>query len=170
MIEFRKTVTRLMIRLALAGLVTWYGRYLIDTARTGVIDVPRLLAAMLCFVLAALVCAPQLLGFVTELVGNVMGSGGFGGCPAPYYRPAAEKRARGRYEEAMLELQKIAIEHPRERHVYLEMLAVAFTDLGDQKRAYAICNQGKRALNNQREMDILDNAYKKGCAKLAASS
>lgn len=167
MIELRKTVTRLMIRLGLAALATWYGRYLIATAKTGVIDVPRLLAAMLCFVVAALVCAPQLLGFVAELTGDVLGSGGFGGAPAPYYRPAADKRARGRYEEAMAELEKIAREHPRELYVYQEMLSIALADLGDRERARAVCQRGKRALNKRMEMEILDDAYKKGCAELA---
>ena len=167
MIELKKTLVRLAIRLGLAALATWYGRYLIVTAKTGVIDLPRLFAAMLCFVVAALICAPQVLGFVADLTGEVLGGGGFGGAPAPYYRSAADKRARGRYEEAMAELEKIAGEHPRELHVYLEMLSIALVDLGDRERGRAICHQGKRALNNRMEMEIIDTAYKKGCASLA---
>lgn len=91
MIETRKTVVRLLMRLVVAALATWYGRYLIVTAETGVVDLSRLLAAMLCFVVAALVFAPQLLSLVTELTGDVVSSGGFGGKCRPFYRLAADK-------------------------------------------------------------------------------
>jgi len=166
MIELRKTVTRLLVRLGFATLAVGYGRYLIVTAETGVAGVSRLLAAMLCFVLAALIFTPALVRLVAELTGDVLDSGGLGGSNSPYYRLAADKRARGRFAEAMAELEKIAEEHPHEVRVYLEMLAIALVDLGDQEQARAICRRGKRALKSRQDAGLLDAAYKKGCAEL----
>ena len=92
MIEFRKTVIRLLIRFLLAGMATWYGRYLIVTAETEVMDISRLFAAMLCFVVAALVVAPQLLSFVVDVTGGVFG-GGFGGEPVKRKRWSSLRRS-----------------------------------------------------------------------------
>lgn len=164
MIEFRKTVVRLLIRLALAALVAWYGRYLINTAEPGVAGVSRLLAAMLCFILAALIFAPQLLGFVAELTGGVLSGSGFGGKCRPFYRLAADKRARGRFDEAMVELEKIVDEYPQEVNAYLEMLAIAMNDLGDFEQARAICLRGKRTLTNRDEQSLVASAYRRGRA------
>ena len=166
MIELRKMVVRLLVRLALAALATVYGRYLIVTAEAGVAGVSRLLAAMLCFVVAGLIFAPALVRFMAELSGDVFSSGGFGGSNSPYYQLAANKRMRGRYAEAMAELEKIAREHPRELRVYQEMLAIALTDLGDEEQARSICRRGRKALGNRKDLELLAAAFKKGCAAL----
>ena len=163
MIEFRKTVIRLLIRFIIAGLATWYGRYLIVTAETGVIDVSRLFAAMLCFVVAALVVAPQLLGFVADVTGGVIG-GSFGGKSRPYYRLAADRRARGRFAEALAELEKIVAEYPQEVDAYLEMLAIAMSDLNDFEQARGICLRGKKALSSREDRELVASAYRRGKA------
>ena len=163
MIEFRKTVIRLLIRFLLAGMATWYGRYLIITAETEVMDISRLFAAMLCFVIAALVVAPQLLSFVVDVTGGVFG-GGFGGKSRPFYRLAADKRARGRYQEALVELEKIVDEHPQEVEAYLEMLAITMSDLNDFEQARAICLRGKKALASRADRELVASAYRRGKA------
>ena len=163
MIEFRKTVVRLLVRLVLAGMATWYGRYLIVTAEAGIIDLSRLLAAMLCFVVAGLIFAPQLLSFVTELTGGVIG-GGFAGKCRPFYQIAADRRARGRFVEAIAELEKIVAEYPQEVHAYQEMLAIAMTDLNDFEQARAICLRGKKALASREDRELVASAYRRGKA------
>ncbi len=165
MIELRKTVARLVGRLGLAALAAGYGRYLIVTSEPGIAGVSRLVAAMLCFVLAALIFTPALVRFVAELTGDVLDSGGFGGGNSPHFRVAADKRARGRHAEAMAELEQIAVEHPGDVRVYLEMLAIALVDLEDQEQARAICRRGKRAVKSRQDAGLLDAAYKKGCAE-----
>lgn len=163
MIEFRKTGIRLLIRFVLAALVTWYGRYLIVTAEVGNYDISRLFAAMLCFVVAALFFVPQLLAFMADLTGGVIG-GSFGGKSRPFYRLAADKRARGRFDEAIIELEKIVDEHPQEVNAYLEMLDIAMNDLNDFEQARAICLRGKKALVKRAEKELVASAYRRGKA------
>ncbi len=166
MIEVRKMVSRLVVRFLLAAGAVVVGRHLIITATPGVAGVASLLSAMLCFVAAGLIFAPALVRLMAELTGDVFASGGFGVSNSPYYAIATSKRARGRYAEAMVDLEKIAEEYPQELRVYLEMLAIVLTDLGDPEQGRAICRRGERELDKKKDKDLLVAAYKKGCAAL----
>jgi len=158
---------QLLWRLAIAAVVVLGGRHLILTAEAGVAGVSRLLLAMLCFVVAACISAPAVSRLVAELFGDLCSRGGFSDVARPRYRVAADKRARGRYAEAMAELEKISREHPQELRSYVEMIEIAFLELDDQEQGRQVYRRGKMALRNKKDLRELVIAYQKCCALLA---
>ncbi|MFO7948853.1 MAG: tetratricopeptide repeat protein [Candidatus Fermentibacteraceae bacterium] len=67
----------------------------------------------------------------------------------PGYSVPEALRMRGKYEEAMEELEDMAIRFPEEAGPYGMMIDIAAGDLGDLKRATSIYSRGMRRLESE---------------------
>jgi len=61
-------------------------------------------------------------------------------------------------------LPKIVAEYPQEVDAYLEMLAIAMSDLNDFEQARGICLRGKKALSSREDRELVASAYRRGKA------
>jgi len=59
------------------------------------------------------------------------------------------KRANGLYEEAIADLEKIALEYPEELQPYVEIIDIAIVNLKDPERARQTYQRGLSVLKNE---------------------
>ena len=78
----------------------------------------------------------------------------------PMYSIPESKIAKGLYEEAIIEYQKIAAQYPEETKPYLEMISVASDHLKDPEWAKAIYQRGLKALEDDDAKEVLTRGYR----------
>ncbi len=78
----------------------------------------------------------------------------------PGYSVPEALRIRGKYEEAMEELEDMAIRFPEEAGPYGMMIDIAANDLGDMERAGSIYSRGMRRLESEAARRRLSGMYR----------
>jgi len=111
----------------------------------------------------ALLCAGFLMhplaALVAEPVREVFFRDGSRKDRLPGYSVPEALRMRGEYEEAMEELEDMAIRFPEEAGPYGMMIDIAAGDLGDLKRAKSIYSRGMRRLESEGARKRLAEMY-----------
>jgi hypothetical protein len=79
--------------------------------------------------------------------------------PAPMYGIPESKRAKGRYEEAIADYERIAAEYPGELRPYVGMIEIAIVNLRDPQRAARVFERGVAALEDPDARDALARVY-----------
>ena len=78
----------------------------------------------------------------------------------PMYSIPESKIAKGLFEEAIIEYQKIATQYPAETKPYLEMISVASDHLKDPEWAKAIYQRGLETLEEEDAKEVLTKGYR----------
>lgn len=87
--------------------------------------------------------------------------------PQPMYGQPAAKRARGLYEEAMADYEKIAAAYPEEIQPYLSMIEIAVVELKDPERARVLLSRGLAAFPAESNRAALRQVYYANLTRLA---
>jgi len=77
----------------------------------------------------------------------------------PMYSIPQAKKARGSYEEAIAEYEKIARYHPHQLKPYVEMIDIAVVNLRDAERAKRIYQDGLLNLSDEDDRNALKQTY-----------
>jgi hypothetical protein len=157
--NFNEILKSLGLRMLIAAPFFAIGWHLIAAAKNGWSSMPHLFFAMACFVVSAIVVAPPIARLISEPMGSIYYSEKRYIQPPPMYGAPESLREKGRYEEAMSEYEKIAVQYPEEIKPYIEMMDIAIVDLKDRVRAKAIFKRGLSSLQDDSVRDILKIAY-----------
>jgi tetratricopeptide (TPR) repeat protein len=117
------------------------------------------LLGLMCVVGAAAIVGRGLPGLIAEPAGSlfyprrVM-------LPGPVYSVAEARRARGKYEDALAEYERIIEQFPAELLAYVTMMEIAFVHLGDAERAESIVKRGLAALPDDGSRHSLLQKYR----------
>jgi len=125
----------------------------------GAAGVMQMLLGFLFFLLAAIILAPLVAGLLSAPFGNLFWPRRTYDRPQPIYSIPRARRLKGLPEEALLDYEQIAAEHPSEVLPWIEMIDIAISDLHDFDRANQLYRRGIAALHDPDGRDQLAQAY-----------
>lgn len=125
------------------------------------------LIALSAVLLGAIIVAGPIAHLFGEPLGNILYPARHSSRKAPMYGVPESRRARGLYEEAMVEYRKIMDEHPGEVKPYIGMIDTAVVNLKDPERASIIYNRGMASLQNENDRNALTNMYLGICSRIS---
>ncbi len=145
-----------------AALFFGLGCYLLhkgNQSNAGWATVGFFLPGLTAFIMGAIILAFPLAALFAEPTGNLFWPSERFDRPQPAYSIPQSKRARGLYEEAMAEFEKITEEYPQEVQPYVEMIDIAIVNLHDPERAKAIFQRGISVLKKDEDREALARMY-----------
>jgi len=164
MSNYREILISFALRIPFVVIIFGFGWFVLARAARGdygdwAAIVPALFG-MLCFLIAAVIMAPQIARLLAEPAGKIFYSGERFAHPQPMYGIPESKRKSGHYQEAFDGFQKIAGEYPQEVKPYLEMINIAIVDMKNKKLADSVFHQGIATLDEKEARDTLAQMYK----------
>ena len=108
--------------------------------------------------LGCILIAPDIAGYFSRFVGNILWSRRKGE-PTPVYGIPESLVARGKYAEAEEEYEKIIQEFPNEVKPHVDMINIAVRWLNDGQLAEELYRRGMGLLKNQADRDKLTESY-----------
>ncbi len=171
MSQYRPILITLLIRALIASPCFIIGMLTLLHARGGLFGgVGFALIGFAFFILGAIIMAPAVARLFAEPVGNLYWPGGTFDRPQPMYGIPQTKRAKGLYEEALADLEKMTEAYPDLVKPYMEMLDIAIVNLNDAQRANAIYQRGIARLEKTEDKEMLARMYGALRTRLRGSS
>lgn len=108
-----------------------------------------LLIMMGCIVLVAVIHSGMIARLMAKIILPLFYPSVHDDHPMPIYSIPCGKRKMGLHDEAMMEYEKIILEHPLEHQPYLDMMEIAAVDMRSPELLEAIYERGMLALKNK---------------------
>jgi len=152
-----RAIRKIGTRLLVASPLFILGWYLVDTGSGRLFQSLQILFGMACFVAAAVIVGPSIAGLLAQPSARLYETPGISGRPASrsIYGVAEIRRSQGRYQEAMVEYEKISERYPLEVKPYADMIDIAALDFGDRVRALAVFRKGIAVLEKEDDRERL---------------